>query len=111
MKISEWLKGSITSHEIYDHLVLAKEFKEKTGGTPAWLVHSDAQTRGNIGEFKGTKWLSPETKNADALCYGWEIAESFVRKYVEASKWTYNLFHGRGSRFDATIEDLEKAGY
>ena len=102
MKISTYLKD-LHSHAIYDHPALSKEFQEKTGRVPTWPHHSVGATASTIGQFKGCENI--EGDDHELVAYGWEIAEGLARAY--ANKTTYNLFSGRGSRFQAALQDLE----
>ncbi len=104
MRVSEWLRNTVSSHEIYDSRKLGKLFTAKTGEQPCWPEHSTAttisamQARGLGGTIQ-----KEELPNA----YGWEIAESLAEKLA---KWPGTFQQGRGSRFRSAIAALDQAG-
>lgn len=105
-KISEYLKSEITSHDIYNHDMVAKEFKERTGHDACWPTYTPSAIKEAI-EKRGLGGSLSATPS-ERLANGWEIAESLAYKYAD-----YNSGHieGRGSRFRLAITTLEKAGY
>lgn len=103
-RVSEWVKETISSHEIYDSRKLSKNFKGETGNDPCWPEHSTRKTFQRI-QARGLGGTIQKKELANA--YGWEIAEALATKLAD---WPGTFQQGRGSRFRSAITALEQAG-
>lgn len=101
-KIHEWL-SELDSHSIYDAKQIKENFKKETGTEPCWGHHSASTIRAMI-EHRG---LGGEFSGDEPAISGYEIAEALAEKYGDTS---FAMYHGRGSRFRAALESIEKAG-
>ena len=102
-KVSEWL-ACRNSHDIYDAKGAADDFTNETGLEPCWITHSAREMVGMIkarglgGNFSGNK----------PAVSGYEIAEALADKLAPEINRPH--LYGRGSRFNAALEALQKKG-
>lgn len=105
VRVSEWIRNNVNSHEIYDSTKLGKSFTARTGlQQPPWPEHSTQETARAI-QSRGLSGSIEKQEVSNA--YGWEVAESLARKLAQ---WPGTFQQGRGSRFRAAIAALDQAG-
>ena len=97
MKVSEWLNDRISSHGIYTASELAQDFREQTGIEPCWPTHTVEDARAAID----ARGLDGHVDDGPDVAYGYEIAAALEHKL--AGTHTCDMFHGRGSRFRASV--------
>jgi hypothetical protein len=106
MLIHEWL-SNLHSHDIYDSTKMAEDFKKETGLEPSWITFTHAEMKRSI-EKRGLGGSLGED-NGGGLASGYAVAESLANKYATVNT-THQLYEGRGSRFRAALEALQKSG-
>lgn len=104
-KVGAFVK-ELSSHSIYDHKILAKEFEQETGKKADWPIHTVGRTNSTLGTFKGLE-QEIEGNESELVAYGYEIAAWAEQRFAKNNEWSH--YHGRGSSFDASVRELEKA--
>lgn len=106
LRVYQWL-GELHSHEIYDSVGMANDFKEKTGLDPCWGGGWSHKEMTNAIKARGLGGnLKPD--NGHQLIAGYEVAEALADKLVPG-KSRHPTLYGRGSRFWAALEALKAA--
>ena len=105
-KISAWLRDNVHSHSIYSHLILSKDFKEKTGHDAEWPTSTSKQMMDAINERGVGGELKAEP--AEILVSGYEVAEALAKKHTNYDRGNID---GRGTRFHLAVDMLEAAGF
>lgn len=104
-KVHAWL-ADLDSHEIYNAVGCAEDFRAATGREPCWPTHSVARTKADIeargfgGEVSG--------QDHDLVAYGWEIAEALADALLPG-QCPYGMYSGRRKRFDVVLRALKEA--
>lgn len=105
MKLSQWLK-EFNSHGIYVTVEIEKELNEKFSKDIRLPYTTVGKLRGWIGTFKGPEALTGEYN--EHITDGWELAHILASR--ELGYQPDAGLNGRGSRFDACVNALEKSG-
>lgn len=102
-KIGEWLSG-LSSHDIYSSVDIKKELGELGYFGPWPHERTIGELRNHLGEFKGPEKIEGDYQ--EKTMNGWEIAEEVC--VALTGRNPAEVYHGRGRRFDACVEELLK---
>jgi hypothetical protein len=106
MKISQWLKDRVGSHDICNFQGVARDFKQYTGVEPPFQATMNVgQARAKI-KRRGLGGYC-EGREEEAVIAGYEIAVILAKHFVSQFRSTKM---GRGSMFWEAHAALEAAG-